>query len=203
MALLVDGHTVGVVVVSDRGDLYLPGCLENLQAVLPGVQPMIVDDHRHHLGMAGAVRAGMAMAFDAGVEYALWVEEDFRFNVVPPLDNMVAILERNPFCSQIVLKRQPWSVEEEQAGGFIEMHPEDYLDRSDECMHWLDHKRIFSLNPCLIPRQVLSIGYPDGNEAEQTERLLSYGRYFAIYGKREDPPLVHHLGHERGKGWKL
>lgn len=193
----------GVVVVSDRGDLYLPECLANLSGVLPEAEVLLVNDEDHHLGMAGAVRSGMSMALAAGWDYVLWVEEDFRFNERPPVEDMRAILEIAPHLAQVVLKRQPWSVEEEQAGGIVEMAPDDYTDLAIGRIHWLEHERIFSLNPCLIPRWVLERDWPDGNEAEQTERLVIDGFHFAMFGGRDDSPLVHHVGHQRGEGWRL
>lgn len=193
----------GVIVVSDRGDLYLPGCLDNVAANLPESEVLVVNDQGHKLGMAGAVRCGMSMAFDAGWEHVLWVEEDFRFNRRPPLIAMRTVLDRSPQCAQVVLKRQPWSVEEAQAGGIIEMNPHDYLDSPYDDVHWTTHTRIFSLNPCLIPRHIFALGYPNGNEAEQTTRLVDRGYHFAMYGKRQDPPLVDHVGHEHAAGWRL
>lgn len=193
----------GVVVVSDRGDLYLPGCLENLNDVMPGVERVIVDDRDHNMGMAGAVQCGMSMALDEGWEHALWVEEDFRFNERPPIEQMRRVLDMSPSCAQIVLKRQPWSVEEHEAGGIIEMHPSDYLEVSEAGLTWLAHVRIFSMNPCLIPQHILKMGYSSGNEAEQTKRLVSQGYHFAMYGKRSDPPLVTHVGHDHVEGWRL
>lgn len=194
---------IGAVVVSDRGDLYLPDCLANLNDVLPEMEVLLVDDQAHTLGMAGAVRRGMEMALDAGWDHVLWVEEDFRFNQRPPIEEMQMILDHVPTCTQVVLKRQPWSVEEHEAGGLIETNQWAYLYHSFNGTHWLMHQRVFSMNPCLIPRWVLELGYPDGNEAEQTERLVAMGYHFAIYGRRDDPPLVHHVGHERGSGWRL
>lgn len=196
---------LGVVVVSDRGDLYLPECLDNLRGFLPDVSVFVVDDQDHHLGMAGAVRYGMAAALNMEWEYVLWVEEDFRFNVRPPIEQMALILDRDQQCAQVVLKRQPWSVEEEQAGGIVEMNPDDYTEYLLTCSNtdWMEHTRIFSMNPCLIPRRILELGYPDGNEAEQTARLVQMGYHFAMYGKRNDPPLVHHVGHQHVKGWRL
>lgn len=203
MAIPKNNRRWGAVVVSDRRDLYLPGCLDNLSEVLSEAEVLLVNDKDHNLGMAGAVRCGMDMAFAAGWEHVLWVEEDFRFNWRPPLEEMRLILDMSPNCTQVVLKRQPWSIEEHQAGGIIEMSPDDYTDRGMGRVRWLEHQRIFSLNPCLIPRWVFALGWPDGNEAEQTERLLSRGLHFAFYGERDDPPLVTHVGHERGAGWRL
>ena len=203
MPILNDPRLWGVIVVSDRGDLYLPECLANIGEALPEAHILLVDDQEHRMGMAGAVRRGMEMALAEDFDCVFWVEEDFRLNKRPPLEEMCLLLAVEPQCAQVVLKRQPWSVEEHQAGGIIEMAPNDYIDRTTGDINWLEHRRIFSLNPCLIPRWVLERGWPDGNEAEQTERLVADGASFAFYGKREDPPLVQHVGHERGSGWRL
>jgi hypothetical protein len=200
---MADLSWLSVVVVSDRGDLYLPDCLDNLTTVLPEAEVLLVNDEDHKLGMAGAVRRGMEMALETGCEFVLWVEEDFRFLDRPPVRDMAIILDFYPHLAQVVLKRQPWSGEEHAAGGIVEMAPSDYSDQSFMGISWLEHKRIFSMNPCLIPRNILEFGYPDSNEAGQTERLVAAGFSFAFYGKRDDPPLVHHVGHERGSGWKL
>lgn len=192
-----------MVVISDRGDLYLPECLANIYEVLPEVDVSVVDDQAHTLGMAGAASLGMEMALREGYDYVLWVEEDFRFNERPPVEKMIEILNIDYMCAQVVLKRQPWSVEEHEAGGIIEMNPGEYTDVYCNDLNWMSHTRIFSMNPCVIPRKVLEMGYPLGNEAEQTKRLVASGYHFAFYGKRDDPPLVTHVGHERGEGWKL
>jgi hypothetical protein len=65
------------------------------------------------------------------------------------------------------------------------------------------HTRCFSLNPCLIPRAVLELGWPDGNEAEMTTLLVSKGYRFAVWGSRQDGPRVEHTGQNRAAGWRL
>lgn len=196
---------IGCIVVSDRGDLYLPGCINSLQENVRADFTEIVDDHEHKLGMAGAVRRAWQWALDSGCDYLFHVEEDFRFLQPVDLDSLRYTLDRNPLLAQVVLKRQPVNDEEIAAGGIIESHPDDYT----ECkawgrnIIWTEHSRIFSLNPCLIPRRVLELGWPDGNEAEFTQRCIDAGYRFAFYGARHAPPVVEHVGEVRAVGWRL
>lgn len=195
------------VFVSDRGDLYLPDCLRSFHAhVDQGVvaASTVVNDSDHHWGMAGAVRAGFEWVLADGADYVLWVEEDMRFDAPVPVAEMVTVLERIPRLAQVVLKRHPWSQVEIAAGGQIEVAPDEYTDRSFglDC-RFVEHRRLFSLNPMIAPRRVLELGWPDGNEAGFTERCLEAGYSFAYYGARADPPLVTHVGSVRGAGWRL
>jgi len=188
--------------VSDRGELYLRGCIEAYEANVDTQlvhSTTVIDDSDHKLGMAGAVRAAWTWALDASADWLFHVEEDMYLTAPVDLRHMVAIMDDRPGLAQLVLKRQPWSTEERQAGGIIEAHPDEYIDRGP-CT---EHGRIFSLNPCLIRRQVLELGWPDGNEAEFTRTCLVAGYSFAFYGARTDPPRVRHVGTERGKGWRL
>lgn len=194
---------VACAVISDRGDLYLPGCLESLAQHAPTLQPFVIDDSAHRLGMAGAVRAAWSWALTGGADYLFHCEEDFRFHQAVPLDAMSKILEANPQLAQVVLKRQPWSDEEKRAGGQIEVAPDDYTDRAVGDLRWTEHRRLFSLNPSLIPRHVLELGWPDGNEAGFTALCHAMGFSFAYFGHRSDPPRCEHVGHQRGAGWRL
>jgi hypothetical protein len=112
---------------------------------------------------------------------------------------MVSILEDHPHLGQMCLVRQAWSNEERQAGGLIALHPDDYTDRGS----YVEHKRIFSLNPCVIPRRVLELGWPDGNEAGFTAICAEARLSFALYGAKADAPRVTHVGEVRGTGWRL
>ena len=198
-----------VAVISDRPpELYLDGCLRSLWEFLPNGTPIhLVDDREHKLGMAGAVQEAWRWALDTGMSYLLHVEEDFRFYDLP-LDDMVHILDTNPHLAQVVLKRQPWSAEEKQAGGQIETNPAAHTQCGDGSTHWVEHSRLFSLNPTLIPVRTLELGWPAGelgvgNEAGMTQRCLDAGMRFAYFGKKEDPARCTHVGHIRGSGWRL
>jgi len=119
------------------------------------------------------------------------------------LAGMLDVFRQDETLAQVVLKRQPWSQEEQAAGGFIEQHPDDYTDHHAGQLSWVSHQRFFSLNPCLIPRHILEVGWPDGNEAEMTSTLVEMGYRFAFYGDRADPPRVEHIAAVRGTGWRL
>jgi hypothetical protein len=197
---------IGVAFISDR-DGHLPACMESFsQFLVPSicsVPSTVIDDRQHHLGLAGAARAAWQWAVDHDFDYLLHVEEDFRLVSPFHLNDAVGILETDKYLAQVVLKRQPWSPEEHAAGGIIECHPEDYVSRKNGDLRWVEHRRIFSLNPCLIPRNVFELGWPDGNEAEMTATLVDLGYRFAFLGERFDPPKVIHVGTERSAGWRL
>lgn len=194
---------IGVAFISDR-EGHIGDCMATFgQCVTDGTPATVIDDRDHHLGLAGAARAAWEWACSIDLDYLLHVEEDFR--LITPFDpnDAVTILQTDKYLAQVVLKRQPWSPEEQSAGGIIECHPDDYTDRRDGDLRWVEHQRIFSLNPCVIPRNVLEMGWPDGNEAEMTELLVGKGYRFAFLGRRSDPPRVIHVGHERSAGWRL
>lgn len=194
---------IGVAFITDRGDKYLPGCIDSLHYLQGSYAAHVVDDRDHKLGMAGAVRTAWDWAIDRDLDYLIHMEEDFR--LVAPFDptEAIRVLNNDLRLAQVVLKRQPWSPEEHAVGGIIECHPEDYTDHQDGDLRWVSHQRIFSLNPCLIPRHVLEVGWPDGNEAEMTSNLVALGYRFAFLGSTTDPPRVEHVGYERSPGWRL
>lgn len=194
---------IGCVVVSDRGDLYLPGCLASLANAIPDTIPIRVVTGV--IGLANAVRAAWEIALDEDWDHLFHVEEDFLFSAPVPLSDMQHALGRFDRLAQVVLKRQPWSIEEKAAGGIIEMHPDLYTEQSafGRSYRISTHQRIFSLNPCLIPAWVLQMGWPDSNEAGMTERLVEQDAQFGFYGGKADPPLIEHVGAERSSTWSL
>lgn len=192
---------VGLVIISDRGDQYLPGCLASLAEFVehPFSFRTIVDDREHRLGMAGAVREGWSRALDAGCDFVFHVEEDFQFTEPVDVEPLWSACPPAHPLAQVVLKRQSWSPEERSAGGIVELHPDDYHEHEG----YTFHQRIFSLNPCIVSRAVMELGWPDGNEAEMTRKLTDLGYWFAFHGNKFDPPRVLHVGAERSQGWRL
>ena len=200
---------IALVIISDRGDMYLPRALRSLAEHVrwDWSADILIDDSEHRLGMAGAVNEAWRRLPD-DTDYVFHLEEDFEFLRDVPVDLMAETLERAPHLSQMVLKRPGWSAEEKAAGGIVEMHPESYADHSypdggKGVVHWLEHKRIFSMNPCLYPVEITRDGYPSGNEAAFTQQMLSKGYVFGIWGERAEDPYCEHLGAVRGNGWRL
>lgn len=195
--------------ISDRGNLYLPDCQKSFDEHVSGVDMwMTFHDDDHRFGMAGQVQRAWRWALDARADYVLHVEEDFRFTQRVDLEAMAFVLREQTHLAQLVLKRQPWSPEEQAAGGQIETNPDAYEQCHDLMYDWVEHDTLFSLNPCLIPRKVLELGWPAGplgvgNEAGFTEKCRAAGLRFAYWGHRNDPPRCIHVGHHRSQGWRL
>lgn len=192
---------IAAAFISDRGNLYLPACLATFGEFVRGVDGprCIVDDATHNLGLAGAVQSAWAWALATGADYLFHVEEDFTFRCDVDATRLAATLDANPHLAQVVLKRQPWNEQEKAAGGIIETAPDAYTDGNG----FVEHEVLFSLNPCLIPRRVLQLGWPAGNEAGFSDACRTAGYRFAFYGHRDDAPLVRHDGFQRGTGWRL
>lgn len=156
--------------------------------------------HPQRRGLAAAVQTAWAATT---ADQVFHLEEDFTFNGPIDIGGMSRALWDATYLAQIVLKRQPWSAEEKQAGGIVEMHPDAYDQRFAGSSPVTVHDRIFSLNPCLIPRKIIARGWPDSNEAGMTKLLVDDMFRFAFWGRPGDPPTVTHIGERRTIGWAL
>lgn len=219
---------IGLAVITDGRWEYLAECLGSLCEMVPGGAfdySVLVDDsadvmsrcpwglgwdqaivHQRRHGLAASVRDAWTAALEAGCDFLFHVEEDFVFHRPVDLGLMAEVLGTVPNLAQIVLKRQAWSPEERAAGGIVELAPDEYVDATwwgDRQVTLAEHRRVFSLNPCLIPRRVLEFGWPDGNEAEFTRMCVDKGLYFAFWGGRFAYPVVEHIGVRRSAGWSL
>ena len=152
-------------------------------------------------GFGGAIRyAWQALAGFDDVDWIFHLEDDFTFNEAVPLARLQTVLDTNAHLAQVALRRQPWNDDEKRAGGIVEQHPDDYIDRSDAFGNeWLEHPRSFTTNPCLYRRSLCEHGWPDvvHSEGVFTHQLLAEGYRFAYWGARHEPPMVHHIGDQR------
>jgi len=217
----VGGPVIGLVVVSDRRS-HLAGCLssQDEQILEPFDLTVLVDDsgeghHEHRYddfdvvvahperrGLAAAVQSGWFAAREC--DWVFHLEEDFTFTRPVSLKRLE---ETATVCdlAQLVLKRQPCNPDELAAGGMVENTPELWTAHDHPYAH-LQQTYLFSLNPCLIPRWVRDVGWPDnGGEREFTDRLHAEhpDATFGLWGRRHDDPAVRHHGDTRSNGWKL
>ena len=192
-------RTIGAVVITDGRLECLGRTLESLMdRVTPAFMPrLLVDDTEHQLGFAGAVREAWRRATEAGWTHLLHLEDDFTFNEGIDLDKMADLLDANEHLAQLVLKRQPWSPEEQSAGGIVEKDPDDFTD----CGDFTEHERFFSTNPSLVPRHVFTRYEEFTGEEPFTRACIESGLRFAFLGGRDDPPKVTHIGAQRNGGW--
>lgn len=216
-------NSVALVLVGDGRSAYLAEAVASLreQADYPFVARIMVDDsgdpyhaaylattypefqHVHHKrrrGTVQAVRSGWTRALRTGADYVFHTEEDFTFNEPVEIDRMAELLTLQPQLAQVVLKRGPYSWPEEEAGGFMELHPDQYADTDSPVGPWCDHRRLFSSNPSLIPRKIIQLGFT--GEAKFGQRCVRQGYSFAYWGRTTDPPRVTHIGQVRSAGWR-
>ncbi len=151
--------------------------------------------HTGRKGMAGAVNAAWERASYYDVDYSLHLEEDFTIDARLPISEAVYALEHDQSIAQMLFQRQPISDPEVQGGSVAAGFP-DLVDKGTYGVH----SHIFSLNPCLIPRRILAMGWDTNNEAGMTERLLDLTYQFGVW---LDGPLVTHIGAGRSEAWRL
>lgn len=180
-----------VVVSCDEPD---PATLD-LSVRLTGAD-VVVSTPRRGGGAANIDRAWHAINHLGDVDYIFHVEEDWQFLASVDVDELVGILEDDPWCANIVLRRQPWGGE--GPGGYIGDDPSSFVDAGG----WLRHHKGFWLNPCAYPLRVTFGGWPtNGHEHHFSERMRAEGYHFGVYGSHDDAPRVWHIGDERHPSW--
>lgn len=155
--------------------------------------------HATRRGMAGAIQAGFDAALDCDPDYTLWIEEDMLVTKPLPIGAAMSCLDSNRDLAQMLFQRQPITPEEHLTGsvtGAFRMLTQNYGEHGP--YSWHDH--IFSLNPCLIPRRILEMGWDTDNERGMSQRLREAGYTFGCW---LDGPMVEHIGVERSPEWRL
>lgn len=165
--------------------------------------------HTRGAGMAGAVQAGWAACTEA--DFVLHIEEDMLLTRRLPVAEAAAVLWSHPMSiAQMCWRREPWwgSPEEVLYGDQLAAICAQATTVQQRAGYTL-HDFLFSLNPCLVPKQIIRLGWPsgplgEGNESGMTARCRDLGFLFGSWGS----PDVHeswarHIGEERGVGWSL
>lgn len=190
-----------LLLISDGRAEYLERTLASIDENLPRFNHVIhVDDSDHQLGFAGAIREGWERVLSTDADWVWHAEQDFTYDQPVPLAKMIALLERNHYLAQVSLKRQAWSTEEGLAGGFVELHPDDYTERSDRHATWTEHRRFFTTNPSVYSSRLCRVGWPNEAHSEGlfTHKLLTDPLLrFAFWGGKHGPPLCTHIGMTR------
>jgi GT2 family glycosyltransferase len=184
------------IMVDDSGDA-------DYGAELDVLYPEYLIVHGGRRGMAGAVQAGFDAALSTDPDYVLWVEEDFILVRQLPIGQAIQVMESHHDLAQMMFKRQPLAPDEIAGDDVI-------AGLTGIRVHnvYTEHTHIFSMNPCLIPRRVVAMGWPAGplgvgNEAGMTAKLLDAGYRFGVWGHLGDPRYCEHIGAERSAGYAL
>lgn len=156
--------------------------------------------HTGRKGMAGAVQAGFDLALSFDPDYTLWVEEDMQLIAPLPIREAADRLVHDISLAQMLFKREatPFDGTDDIITGMFDRCP-----TATQHLSYATQDYIFSMNPSLIPRWVMELGYDKGNEAGMTEKLRALGCKFGVWGRPGDPPLVRHIGAMRTAAWQL
>lgn len=200
-------HGVGpMVILDDSGDDVYGQWLEDefIGGPLNGHVLHLEDAEHGYWRAMQAVWQYARYAFDfMGTDKAFFLEDDFTFNADVDVEHLASVLDAHPYLTQIALLRQPWWPNEVEHGGLIpalEQQGQEFTERTDGTHHWVEHRACFTGNPCLIPRSTFERDWPDGDWSESRfGRLLFTDERArgAYWGRRDDPPLVEHIGHQR------
>lgn len=186
------------IINDDTGDF------AHRQAISRRYPDFSVLGHPHgRQGFGGAIRNAWGyLRHHSTTSFVFHLEDDFTFNHRIDLAAMASTLIANPQLVQLALRRQPWNDEERAAGGIVEAHPDDFVERHGwAAASWLEHRRFFTTNPSLYRRRlVLEHDWPavDHSEGVFTHQLLADPAVrFGYWGSRASGEAVTHLGHER------
>jgi len=157
-----------------------------------------IDHATQKRGFAGAIRAGWSQIPDY-VDYVFHMEDDFIFLDRPPLQEMIQIMEDNPYLVQMALLRGPANKQEEEAGGLMNINPDTYEQKEK----WIEHRNFFTTNPSIYRRSLIERDWPSGANSEGI---------FGIELFASDPSLksgywghgeqwVNHIGTRQGEGY--
>ncbi len=145
-------------------------------------------------GLAGATQAVWDYLKNVETDYVIHLEDDFTFNEVIPLDEMIEVLETHPYLYEMSLLRQPWWQWEVAAGGIIQANPDAYTQKEK----WVEHRQYFTTNPCIYRKSLIYLGWPnhEGSESTFYRSIIENdpNAQFGIWGRKEDKPRVFHIG---------
>jgi hypothetical protein len=138
--------------------------------------------------------ANLRQAWDGLSGWVLDVEEDFIVHDLP-VAAMKDVLRENPHVAVMNLKRHAVNAVE----GTNILHGPHYRGEYVQHERWVEHRRLWSLNPSLFHSTRL-IGITPGVEYDLTKQALAKGMSFGMWGQADDPPRCTHIGEEMGMG---
>ena len=199
-------HLVGwdgsLVIADDSGD---PSYRDWLNETF---DPEILAFGPGRSGFAKAVRRAQEAVLETGSDWVFWLEDDFVLKQDVDLVAIADVMNRYPYLSQMLLKRQAWFGNEIAAGGIIEANPTAYVEHSDNLGNvWTEHREGHWSNPHLVRSSFIeSHEWPLGEWSESRFGTSLRERYpdwaSAFWLGRDSEPLVEHIGEERvGSGY--
>lgn len=158
----------------------------------------IVSNERN-LGFGLTMARAWGIVRECKCDYVFNLQNDFVLRRRVYLTHLIEVMQSRPDLIQMSLRRQPVNQKEKDAGGFVELFPQAYRDMEWNGYHWLEHNMRFTMNPAIIPGWVANEDWPQPPycESQFGVKMRERGYKMGIWGKREDPPLVEHIGDVR------
>lgn len=188
----------------DHGD-WLRDTLNSFEAnVEPAPARTIVHYDTAREGFAGATANIWRQAAECGHEWVFHLEHDFLLTRPVNLEDLARVLDEQPHLAQMALYREPVTLEEQIAGGYIQQRPAEYEPRLRGETRWFETARNWTTNPSLF-RTSFAAEYPwpaePNCEVVFTERLHAKNprARFGLWG--DGTPAVRHIGHRDGIGY--
>lgn len=117
-------------------------------------------------GFGGAIQSAWQHIVEHVTErWVFHAEDDFLFTRPVDLADLIGLSEDQPHLAQVAFRRQAWGAEIPH-GGFMEMAPAWYTERSDGKRSWVETRRNLTTNPSLYRRELCKVGWPDGQHSE-------------------------------------
>lgn len=155
--------------------------------------------HSERIGYTETMRDAWSQ-IPTDCKYVLQLEDDFTLERPLSLPDWVGILENYPNAVQLTAQRQPWYAIEKEVGGCLNMGGITETVYTGTTGSWpvCEHRNQFTGNPSLYRRWLTTIGWPDGPISEPKVHTKIFAidpkLHMLFWGKRSDPPLVHHFG---------
>lgn len=160
-------------------------------------------------GFGGAIQSAWRHLVSHVTEpWIAHLEDDFLFTRPVDFTDLTQLLTDQPHLAQLAFRRQAWGAEVEH-GGFMQMAPDWYKERTDGARWWVETTRNWTTNPCLYRRDLCTGGWPDGLHSEGLygfelrDRGLPWGIpgpdvRFGFWGSMAaGAEWVHHIGDVR------
>lgn len=194
-------YALAMLTHGDHEDWFSQTVTSFLQHVPQPPAEVIVHNDVAGEGFALATRRLWDKAAATDCDYVFWLEHDFLFTRHVYLADLAAFLDANPYLAQMALYREPVTLEEQQAGGYLNQRAELFTRRG----HWYEQASWWSTNPCLMRTETLRWHpWPPVPDCEVVAARLALimdpSIRFGVWSG-DGTPQVRHIGHRDGHGY--
>lgn len=197
-------YALAMLTHGDHEDWFSQSITSFLQAVPQPPAEIVVHNDVAEEGFAVATRRLWDKAANVDADYVFWLEHDFVFTQHVTLAPIARVLDVYPHLAQMALYRNPVTVEEHNAGGYLSQRAELFERREGGTYAWWEQKSWWSTNPSLMHTSTLRHHpWPPVPDCETVAARLSLitdpSIRFGVWG--DGTPQVRHIGSRDGHGY--